>query len=355
MKARAAGSFPLVGFGGKSPGRGTLSPGPCGDAPSDNGDVGARDRPPDGARSRSRLSSPALQLGPAILGRRATGCPRRARPVLARATPDSTTAERSANRSAAASKRRSAPFRYGLLAWERPRSGGEDGDAHRHPPRCRSRHAEMGDSPPFFNAVEGGAVTPRRRAGRAGPCAGRVAPSHGFNGRIGIAAPLAVSQPQARQRFATYRPLSAPNGDFLSGHPQSEPDTQDLPPTSTSGRHLQASRQPYRVVMAHVAVTTIHMYNRSMEFEWDEAKNQTNIRKHGIGFDTAKRIFEGTVATSPRPSPGLRRGAPHQHRPGRARSADRGDPTERRGRIRLISARPASRKERRVYHERTLR
>ncbi len=36
-----------------------------------------------------------------------------------------------------------------------------------------------------------------------------------------------------------------------------------------------------------------------MEFEWDEAKNQTNIRKHGIGFETAKRIFEGTVATSP--------------------------------------------------------
>lgn len=31
-----------------------------------------------------------------------------------------------------------------------------------------------------------------------------------------------------------------------------------------------------------------------MEFAWDETKNQTNIRKHGIGFDTAKRIFEGT-------------------------------------------------------------
>ncbi len=26
-----------------------------------------------------------------------------------------------------------------------------------------------------------------------------------------------------------------------------------------------------------------------MEVEWDEAKNQTNIRKHGIGFDTARR------------------------------------------------------------------
>ncbi len=60
------------------------------------------------------------------------------------------------------------------------------------------------------------------------------------------------------------------------------------------------------------------MYSWSMEVEWDEARNQTNIRKHGIGFDTARRIFEGTV-------------------------------------IRLISARPASRKGRRVYHERTLR
>jgi len=36
------------------------------------------------------------------------------------------------------------PFPRGTAGWERPRSGGEDGDAHRHPPRCRSRHAEMG-------------------------------------------------------------------------------------------------------------------------------------------------------------------------------------------------------------------
>ena len=51
--------------------------------------------------------------------------------------------------------------------------------------------------------------------------------------------------------------------------------------------------------MARVVVTTIYMYNRSMEFEWDEAKNRANIPKHGIGFETAKRIFEGTVAASP--------------------------------------------------------
>ena len=104
-----------------------------------------------------------------------------------------------------------------------------------------------------------------------------------------------------------------------------------------------------------VAVTTIYMYNRSMEFKWDETKNQTNIRKHGIGFDTARRIFEGTVATSP----DRRR----DYGEDRHISIGRVEPgalivvahTERRGRIRLISARPASRKERKVYHERTLR
>ncbi len=30
-----------------------------------------------------------------------------------------------------------------------------------------------------------------------------------------------------------------------------------------------------------------------MRFEWDEAKNQANIRKHGIDFSNAKEIFYG--------------------------------------------------------------
>lgn len=34
-----------------------------------------------------------------------------------------------------------------------------------------------------------------------------------------------------------------PNGHFVSGDPQSEPDTQDLPPQPASGGHLKASRQ----------------------------------------------------------------------------------------------------------------
>ena len=92
-----------------------------------------------------------------------------------------------------------------------------------------------------------------------------------------------------------------------------------------------------------------------MEFEWDEDKNQSNILKHGIAFDTAKRVFAGRVATS----------ADRRQDYGEDRNISIGQVksgalivvghTERHGRIRLISARPASPRERRIYHERTLR
>ena len=32
-----------------------------------------------------------------------------------------------------------------------------------------------------------------------------------------------------------------------------------------------------------------------MAFEWDPAKNLANIHKHGVSFETAKRIFEGPI------------------------------------------------------------
>ncbi len=35
-----------------------------------------------------------------------------------------------------------------------------------------------------------------------------------------------------------------------------------------------------------------------MEFDWNEKKNQTNIRDHGVSFEKAKRIFEGDVLTT---------------------------------------------------------
>lgn len=36
----------------------------------------------------------------------------------------------------------------------------------------------------------------------------------------------------------------------------------------------------------------------SIRFEWDEAKNQANQRKHGIDFDTASFVFDDPNAVS---------------------------------------------------------
>lgn len=36
-----------------------------------------------------------------------------------------------------------------------------------------------------------------------------------------------------------------------------------------------------------------------MEFEWDEAKNRSNLEKHGISFEEASLIFDGPVLTYP--------------------------------------------------------
>jgi uncharacterized DUF497 family protein len=30
-----------------------------------------------------------------------------------------------------------------------------------------------------------------------------------------------------------------------------------------------------------------------MRYTWDEPKNRTNVARHGIAFEDAKRIFEG--------------------------------------------------------------
>ena len=88
-----------------------------------------------------------------------------------------------------------------------------------------------------------------------------------------------------------------------------------------------------------------------MEFEWDEVKNQANIRKHGVSFDTAKRIFEGPRVTWPVQRKDY--GEDRHISLGRVEQAlIVVAHTDRDGRIRLISARPASRKERQVYHER---
>ena len=88
-----------------------------------------------------------------------------------------------------------------------------------------------------------------------------------------------------------------------------------------------------------------------MLFEWDDTKERANVAKHGIDFATAQRIFDGVVLTRP----DMRR----DYGEARHVSVGRIGPavivvahTMRGNRRRLISARPASRKERSSYHER---
>ncbi|MBE7184565.1 MAG: BrnT family toxin [Methylobacterium mesophilicum] len=86
-------------------------------------------------------------------------------------------------------------------------------------------------------------------------------------------------------------------------------------------------------------------------FEWDEAKNRSNIEKHGVGFALACRIFEGFTLTA----------IDERMDYGEVREISLGlveglvilsvAHTDRRGRVRLISARPASRKERARYED----
>jgi hypothetical protein len=34
-----------------------------------------------------------------------------------------------------------------------------------------------------------------------------------------------------------------------------------------------------------------------MEYEWDEAKNRSNLAKHGLSFEDAERVFSGPCVT----------------------------------------------------------
>ena len=36
-----------------------------------------------------------------------------------------------------------------------------------------------------------------------------------------------------------------------------------------------------------------------MKFEWDEAKNRSNIRKHGLDFADAEEMFRGSLVADP--------------------------------------------------------
>ena len=87
------------------------------------------------------------------------------------------------------------------------------------------------------------------------------------------------------------------------------------------------------------------------EFEWDEAKNASNRQKHGISFEEAILIFNGPVLTR----------ADVHHESGEVRELSFGllggivvlavAHTDRNGRKRIISARKATARERKAFHD----
>ena len=89
-----------------------------------------------------------------------------------------------------------------------------------------------------------------------------------------------------------------------------------------------------------------------MEFEWDNNKAITNLQKHGISFTEAATVFGDPLSTTfPDPDHSINErrfitiGLSSDSRIIILSHTDRGD------RIRIISARKATRKERRFYEE----
>ncbi len=89
-----------------------------------------------------------------------------------------------------------------------------------------------------------------------------------------------------------------------------------------------------------------------MEFEWDSDKAAANFRKHGVSFEEASSVFGDALAItfndplhSVREHPYLAFGVSH---PGVLLVVSF---AERRKRIRIISARRATRAERNIYEE----
>ena len=90
----------------------------------------------------------------------------------------------------------------------------------------------------------------------------------------------------------------------------------------------------------------------AIEFEWDPAKAELNLNDHGVSFDEATSVFRDTLSITI---------ADPDHSNSEYRFIDIGmshrgqllvvSYTERRDRIRIISARPPTRAERKSYEE----
>ncbi len=88
-----------------------------------------------------------------------------------------------------------------------------------------------------------------------------------------------------------------------------------------------------------------------MRFEWDEAKRRTNLRRHGIDFADAVKVFDGDIVTieDRRFDYGETRYLTLGLLQGRVVVVAH---TEEEDLVRLISARKATKNEERSYFER---
>jgi len=89
-----------------------------------------------------------------------------------------------------------------------------------------------------------------------------------------------------------------------------------------------------------------------LRFEWSARKASSNLAKHGVSFDEARTVFEdplGRIADDPRHSVGEARHVLLGHSERQRLLAVMF--TDRAGAIRVISARVATRRERREYEE----
>jgi len=93
-----------------------------------------------------------------------------------------------------------------------------------------------------------------------------------------------------------------------------------------------------------------NVYITIMEFDWDEAKRQANLEKHGIDFAEAEMIFAQPMIIKP----DKRRDYQEERWAALGRLKDLVvylAYTLRGGKVRLISLRQANRKERKIYEE----
>lgn len=88
-----------------------------------------------------------------------------------------------------------------------------------------------------------------------------------------------------------------------------------------------------------------------MDFEWDERKRSSNLRKHGLDFDDSEAVFDGPIVTmlDDRTDYGEQRFVTYGLLADRVVAVAH---TEAAGRIRVISMRKATKREQAFFFKR---